>query len=59
MRIVSIYEKEIFPLMKWEKILDLTEVSLFIPIPFPVNLGVCIIPHGTISIGIHLLGTWV
>jgi hypothetical protein len=56
MRIVSMGEREIFPLMKWEKILDLTKVSLFIFIPSLVTLGVYIVPLGATSTGILRLG---
>jgi len=44
MKIISMGEKEIFFLMKWEKILDLIEVSLFIFILSPLASGVFIIP---------------
>jgi hypothetical protein len=40
MRIVSMGEREIFPLMKREKILDLIKVSLFILIPSPTIVRV-------------------
>ncbi len=56
-RIVSICEKEIFPLMKWDRILDLTEVFLFILVPSPIASRVYTIPLGATSTGILLLGT--
>jgi hypothetical protein len=43
--------------MKWERILDLTEVSWFTPhVPSFAMLGVSIAPPGVTTIGILLLG---
>jgi hypothetical protein len=56
-KIVSIGEREIFLLMKWERMLDLTEMSLFIHVSSPIISRVCIVPLNTTSIGILFLGT--
>jgi hypothetical protein len=55
MKIISMGEREILLLMKWEKILNLIEVSLFIPILSPLASGVYTIPLDTTSISILLL----
>ncbi len=52
-------EREIFFLMKWERILDLIEVSQFIPIPFLATLGDGIAPPSATSTSILLLSTQV
>jgi hypothetical protein len=49
-------EREILPLLKWERILDLTKVSRFTPVPSLATLGDGIAPHGVISTDILLLG---
>jgi hypothetical protein len=56
MKIISMGEREIFFLMKRERILYLIEVSLFIPILSPLASGVYTIPLDTTSISILLLG---
>jgi hypothetical protein len=56
MRIVSIGEREIFPFMKWERILDLIVVSWFMPDPSLAASGVNTTPHGAMLASILLLG---
>jgi hypothetical protein len=58
-RIVSIGERKIFLLMKWERILNLIEVSPFIHVLSPIVSGVCTVPLNATSIGILLLKTHV
>jgi hypothetical protein len=50
-------EREILPLMKWERILDLTKVSRFTLIPSPATSSIT--PLDAISTSILLLGTQV
>jgi len=59
MRIVSMGEREIFPLMKWEKILDLIKVSWFTLVPSLAALGDDIASPDATSTSILLLGTQV
>jgi xanthosine utilization system XapX-like protein len=49
-------EREIFPLMKWERILDLTEGFQFIRVPSPAASRDSTMLLGATSIGIVLLG---
>jgi len=56
-RIVSIGEKEIFPFMKWERILDLTKVSWFTLVPSLAASRVSTTPLGATSAGVLLQGT--
>ncbi len=57
MSIVSIGESEILTYMKWERILELSEVSQFTPIPSPIASSVNTTPPGAMLIGTLLLGT--
>ncbi len=50
-------DREIFPFMKCERILDLTETSLLMPTPSFSPSGVGATPPGAISTGVLLLGT--
>jgi hypothetical protein len=49
-------EREIFPLMKRERILDLIKVSRFTHVPSPAASGDGTTPLGAISTSILLLG---
>jgi hypothetical protein len=48
---------ETFPLIKWDRIFDLTEFSRFIPVSSPAASEDGPVPAGAISTGILLLGT--
>jgi hypothetical protein len=50
-------EREIFLLMKWEKILDLIKVSRFTLVPSLATLGDDIVSPDATSTSILLLGT--
>ncbi len=56
-KIVSIRLREIFPLMKCERIFDLTVVSRFTPMPSPAISGEGTLLVSATSIGICLRGT--
>jgi len=57
MRMVSMGDREIFPFMKCDKILDLVEASLLAPTPSLSTSGISAIPLGATLIKVLLLDT--